>query len=608
MTPGRRLILASPIFGDTPHVLAFPTEDGRGLALEPRDTQALLERPSTYYAALSRSIAERMAGELEVGHAAASVLARDPTVLLTYLFLDRAVRVLRLVQREGVDTLAVPDVRDDPADRLEWLRVRSSTSAVFNQMVLSRAAEAWGLPRVDFSGEFPAEPASPKKAALNNNFTAPSVARRVQWKLCRLLSRRWGRIPTSGLSYSTENFLNGFMFWPGRLADLGGVFPPLRPVDAALRRRVLAAAIEACAPEWRALLESFGASAEVSERSVPIWRDFVVLHYPTTLLEDAPANLATASAELRPFRRSALLFSETGDTRSQTMLAAAREAGLRVVGFQHGAHYGFAPHAVFVEQEFAHCDAFVGWGWTELPNHPLTRNVKTISMPAPWLSDRGRRWRSLLTRPSTKRWDVLLMTDKFFKFPPTLYTNRAGRMDFLADYCRNLEQVVRALTGEGLTVLHHPFDRMSAAVQAGTLARLERELDGRYVLDGCFDKGLTAELIGKAKLTVWDEPGTGWFECLIAGVPSLLMWPRLPVAEEPYARPLFDSVERVGVSHHKAESLAAEAARCAADPRAWLSRPDRAAAVGALCRRYAWTQDDWPKPWARFVKELAGTS
>lgn len=604
MVSSRRPIAASIPADAASCELAFPTEDGRGLALSLADVRALLERPSGYYAALSAAIARRMAAEMGIPAPAGGVLARDPAVLLAYLFLDRTIRVARLVERHGAQSLAVIEAPDEPAGRLERLRGDSSQSARFNQAVLCRAAEAWDLPRAAApAGLFP--PRKPAgRAPVNNNFVAPDLRRRLKWKLSRLLSRRWGRVAALGLSYSTENFLDGLMFWPGRLAELAGSYPPRLGADADLRRRVLAPALDETAGAWSELLASFGVTAAAAGKSASAWKEFALVHYPTTLLEDAPENLAKARAELAPFAGSSLFFSETGDVRSQTMLAAAKEIGLRTVEFQHGAHYGFAPHPVFIEQEFAHCDAFVSWGWTTLPDHPLTRGVKTMPMPAPWLSDRRRRWARALRGGGSRPRDILLLTDKLFHFPPTLYTNRAGRMDFLPEYSRRLEALARGLAGAGLKVLHKPFDRMSAEAQERTIARLRKDLGGLYSLDEEFDKGLTDRLLREAKVTVWDEPGTGWFECLTSGIPALLIWPRLPCGEEPYARPAFVGLEQTGVVHSSVESLVAEAARCAEDPAAWLAEPRRARAVDAACRLYAWTEDDWAGRWRKFLSRL----
>lgn len=605
MEEPRKLLLAAPPAGgeDAPHVLCFPTEDGAGAALERRDVEALLEKPSELYAALVAALLSGLGRELGAAAPAARVLARDPVALLGYFFLDRLVRVHRVIEREGAGRLAAPETKDSVADRLEWFRARSASSVAFNQYAVSRAAAALSVPLVAPPRLAADEP--PSRAPFGNlNFTPPSLPRRVFWKLCREASKRFGKVPTLGLSYSTENFLDGRMYWPGRLVDLHGRFEPKKAADPALRRRLLPPAVRECAPAWRSLLGSFGLDAPAADRALEAFSEFLVLQYPTTLLEDAPENLARAREKLERFRGSQLLFSETGDTHTQTMLAAAKELGIKTMAFQHGSHYGFAPHATFNELEFAHCDRFIGWGWTRLPDRPLTRGIDTVALPAPWLSERRRRWRRILGQGTRKRSDVLLMTDKFFHFPPTIYTNRAPRMDFLQSYNRDLEAIARGLAGAGLTIRHKPFDHASKRMQSETIARLERELGGRYRVESGLDKGLSERLIAEAALTVWDEPGTGWFECLVSGLPALLRWPRLPSGEQDYAAEAFAELERVGVSHRSVESLTAEAARCAADPESWLAAPERAEAVARLCRRFAWTEDGWPRLWRDFVAGL----
>jgi putative transferase (TIGR04331 family) len=118
------------------------------------------------------------------------------------------------------------------------------------------------------------------------------------------------------------------------------------------------------------------------------------------------------------------------------------------------------------------------------------------------------------------------------------------------------------------------------------------------------EKGLTAALLGRCHVVVWDQPGTGLLECLTAGIPNLVLWTRLFNSEPVWAKEDFAALERVGIVHRDPDSLLNEVIAFKKDAAGWMGSPERRAVIDRFCHRYARTARDWAQQWKRFIATL----
>ena len=586
------------------HARFFPDEAHPATALGSQDIACLTDGLSAVYAAAAAGVAEKMSERLDLPPAAARVLARDPMVLLTHLILDRMFRLKRLVDREGRAVLRAPRGELKAPALLTELGQAAVSSRAFNEALLGRVAAVWHL-ETAASATAPAMRAS--KPIANLNFAAPDLVRRVVWKSRRVSSRLAGRIPALGLAYAESCFLDAGLIGPGHLADLHGAADAQAPAaDKKLRREVVAAGCLRTQDALGALLASQGFDASEREDAVRAHAELCAELFPRARLEGLEPRMKTARKSLSRFSRRSLVLSEVGDERTACMLAAARSLGMPVVGIQHGAHYGFVDAPCHIELEYAHLDRFVTWGWSRLPAHPLCERLETIPLPSPWMSERAKRWRRELPAPGTKsaRWDALLMTERIPSFPATLTTVRLNRLDILPVLDADLSGLVSALTAAGLKVLHKPFNATSAEAQSEAIATLAAAHGKSYAAYDRLDKGMSPELLSSVGMVVWDEPGGGLFECLVSGVPTLLLWNQSRYPASPRADAPFRALEEAGICHRTPESLAAAAAELRRDPAAWLAQPRRARLIAQVCRELSWADDDLARPWRRFLDAL----
>lgn len=580
----------------------FPIEAAPEACLAPADVQRLFWEPSGFHGRLADAVGRRLAEETGLPKAAAASLARDGGVLAGYLFLDRALRWQRLTERLPASRLTAPRAQppDVRADAVKLLTA-SGGSREFNQALIAELAPAWGVRVVDAKAADTAAAGSPSPVR-NFNFSAVGFTRRVLRRLARDSGRALGRVPSGDLAYSSDYFLDAWVIGAGRLSPVSPTLPVPPPPDEALRLRVLGGAAEEVSGELAGLLSSWGVGC--ASAAAGIFGSYLTRVWPAPLLEGAAPGVAVFRGALKRFGGRPLLFSSPGTARTSLLLAAARAEGLSTVGVQHAVHYGFMRATTYTELEYAHCDRFVTWGWTRLSGHPIHDRIMAVPLPSPWLSERRREWAGVRPGGKGRKADILLMTDKFHRFPMTAGTNRLSRNDFVAGFAADLGVLVDALAGSGYKVLHKPFDLASAEAQGGVTAELARRHGGSYVLHEQLDKGLTKSLVESCSLVLWDEPGTGFFECLTAGIPTMLYWPRIYSDEEEFARPAFKKLEAAGLAHRTVDALVAALGVFRSAPAGWMSDPTRRDAAEAVCREFAWADDDWGARWRAFVDSL----
>lgn len=579
----------------------FPNEDRPDARLSPAEVEALAWVPSPWYAALSRVVARRWEERGGPPVAAGEVLAREAAVLIGYAFLERLLRWERLVARAGAESLSCPAApAPRPGPDTVTLRGLCAGSREFNQWLIAELAPIFGVP-VSEQESAAESPAVKPPAVLNHNFTPVGLGRRVLRRLARDGGRLFGRAPCLGMAYASDYLLDGWVIGPGRLSPLSVELPPAPPVNESLRAAVLAPAFEQTGAEMTRAAESIGIPRERAIAALPAWSSIALRLWPAPLFEAAPVRVASARTALERYGRAPLFFSDSGDARTTTVIAAARAAGNPVVDCQHAVHYGFVPATTYTELEYENIDRFVSWGWTSMPRPPRGRAVRVDRLPSPWMSERRREWRSQF-RPALGGRGCLLMTDKFQRFPATAGTNRLSRNDFIPDFAKDLERVVTALVSAGLAVRHKPFDAASRDALSRVIERLRVAHPEHYALHESLDKGLTPELAATASVLIWDEPGTGLFECLAGGLPTILYWPRLYTREEPGARDSFLRLEEAGLACRDASALARLAASAAAGPMAWVADPSRRAAAERFVDEWAKADDDWASAWRAYVR------
>jgi len=67
------------------------------------------------------------------------------------------------------------------------------------------------------------------------------------------------------------------------------------------------------------------------------------------------------------------------------------------------------------------------------------------------------------------------------------------------------------------------------------------------------------------------------------------------------------ALERLGIVHRNVATLLNELQRFKILPHAWMNDPERTSLISRFSREFAWTSDDWPEHWRRYLDGLSNS-
>ena len=583
----------------------FPSELGGGVTITQDEMLQLSQTYSRLYETYISRLSVRLVSQFDITEPVANILARRALVPLVHCFMDRLVRVKKAIYCAS-SQLATPRQKLFPAlDTIEAFEQCAGGNPAFNQSIIWLMGRVWQLPESDSVPEQP--PFTPQIGFKNNMFrlyprTYLRLIKKIWLRLMGLLPR--SRFPTLTMANATGAFLQ-HGFYSKYLGDVIPKWPlVVISIDRALRENLLSDDfIED--NELTVFLIELELEVHEQKRARVLFRDFLRCYYPSSLLEAIPENMKQALQTLQPFKKRMLISSNGRDTRSSYVVAGAKQMGLSIIDHQHGGQYGYLEDmSSFLELEYPGVDQFLSWGWSQLPDHPAAKGISVIELPSPWLSERKRYWAEL-DLGGEREYDFLLMPNMVKRFPEAPQGASASRIDLIQEFATSLKHLVSSAAEMGIRILHKPYNTTTVNLLAKTMRELELIGGPHYFCEQRLDKGLTHELVQRCHVVLWDQPGTGFLECLSSNIPTMVYWPRTYSQEETWAKPIFLELEQLGIVHRGTDTLLEEFEKFKVSPESWMDSLERVALVNRFCRQFAWTSEEWPQYWRRYFDELS---
>lgn len=306
----------------------------------------------------------------------------------------------------------------------------------------------------------------------------------------------------------------------------------------------------------------------------------VARNMPTALVEEWP-DRAQALSGLKPYPK--VIVTGLGSHWNSDFAiwsAAARLAGSRFVGLQHGGTYGERDACSFEAHERAVSDAYVTWGWSE--------GARTVALPAPRLSGIPRRHRPVTNGPIL--WVGTSDAPYVYQLGP-----RPVGPQFL-NYFASQRAFDTGLDAETRPqVLFRPYpSSFGWADQPG----LTGDAPGVALDD--FSRGFHQRM-AEARLVVVDHLGsTTMLEALSANIPVLCFGSTDDFDIRPSAQVPYDRLAAQGLYYRSAAAAAAAVNRIAADIPTWWAAPERQFAARAFADTFA-RRGKFLGVWRRFL-------
>ena len=260
---------------------------------------------------------------------------------------------------------------------------------------------------------------------------------------------------------------------------------------------------------------------------------------------------------------------------------------MKLVGTQHGCHYGTARWFREEDHQVAIYDRFFSWGWDS------RREPKIKPLAAAKLNKAKH---LLRPRPDGR---ILLATYTFARYAYKMFSvpvSGSGALTFFDEqfrFARALPQAVR----ETLLVRLFPNDRdwSQGLLWDQACPGVETYLGTTVSM---------FEQMNQSRLFVTLANSTPALEGLVADFPSVLLTNPGTFEVSDDATPYFDGLREAGILHDTPEDAAAKVAEVFEDPLQWWNRAEVQKARREFCARFALTSDRWLLEWRKELVAL----
>jgi putative transferase (TIGR04331 family) len=261
------------------------------------------------------------------------------------------------------------------------------------------------------------------------------------------------------------------------------------------------------------------------------------------------------------------------------------EKGARLVGTQHGGHYGTARSWAVERHELACYDRYFTWGWK--------RKQAPQARPAP----SGKLAHAVDTFRADPQGKVLWAWNSFVRYFYCFQSMPLGpqALNYVEEQFRFAHAISKAARSRVL-IRRYPVD-----YGWNEMKRWQDQKLDIPVYQG--PKSLEAQL-NDSCLYVGTTNTTTYLETFAANYPTLLFWnPKYwEIHEE--AKSTFALLQEADILHSTPESAADTLNEIHDSVEKWWSSPIRQEARKRFCQDYAWTRPSWLKDWKSALNEL----
>ena len=263
------------------------------------------------------------------------------------------------------------------------------------------------------------------------------------------------------------------------------------------------------------------------------------------------------------------------------------ERGAKLVGTQHGGHYGTALWSANETHEKKVADRYFTWGWKE--SGEVIKTIPLVSGQLAGTKEKidfeekgGILWLGM-SRPRYSNW--------MFSAPVG-----SQMLEYIQDQLSFIEDL--SLEIQNLLTMR----LFNADYGWGIKEQLSAQFPNLYFDPR--DKNMYQKLC-KSRLAIGTYNATTNLEILSANFPIVAFWnfDHWPLREA--AKPYFEDLCKVGIFHKTPESAAAKVNEIYKDPLQWWRLSSVQDARKKFCHRFARTSENWMGEWKEKLQKLA---
>ena len=537
-------------------------------------------------------------------------LLRPITTTLINIFLDRALRALYQINNYESNISVLEINFSDDINFLGELHELSFQSWKFNQEIIKRILISLKINSLKAPSDFyyPEHISEPSpKNLMFDPLGKKSYIRKIYHRCLDYIPKSKSSILAFGFAYDL-NYVK-----QARLCGPYGIFKTYQKKinikysikDQQKRSKIKINIKEILIDEIKKAITLFDEDIDVDmiNSVASIFPDFYFDYFPTSALENVNENIRLCLSILDKEKPKALFGTElkVNTNHGYFVSCAAKIKGIKVLGYQHGGHYGYIEdNFMHAQYEYFLYDRMITWGWNKFDEH--FPKCEVANLPVPFFSDikKKKLVKKILSKKKLNQADFIFFSNKIQRFPQ-VSTCGQSRIDFINEYKIVLENLFKKSKKRNLFAIHKPFNKNTLIFLNTFFKQLEKVGGKNYKLYSNMYKGLSEEVLLSANIIIFDQIGTGTLECFNMEIPTLVLWPRIYSKEVEWDKTLFLELEKNGVLHRSVNSLLDEVELFKSSPKMWMNNPNRKNSITKFCNKYAKSDENWIKKWKSFL-------
>jgi putative transferase (TIGR04331 family) len=255
------------------------------------------------------------------------------------------------------------------------------------------------------------------------------------------------------------------------------------------------------------------------------------------------------------------------------------ERGVKLVGTQHGGHYGTCLWSTIDDHLIKIYDRFYTWGWS------ADNCDNTIPMSAVQLN------RVKMKVHHKKEGRFLMVSKAISRYARYVYSGSIAAKGHL-DYLEDGYSFVSALSEENkrkllIRLYRNDFEWLQKERWFTKFPEIE-----------CYSGSKSfPDQLSESILCICTYNATAYLETFAADFPTIVFWKPEHWELSSSAEPYFEKIREVGILHNTPDSAAKKVNEISHDPLSWWQQPEIQEAKDQFCSQFARTSDNWLKEW-----------
>lgn len=261
------------------------------------------------------------------------------------------------------------------------------------------------------------------------------------------------------------------------------------------------------------------------------------------------------------------------------------DRGAKLVGTQHGGHYGTGLWSSTEKHEIQIYNMFYTWGWKS----ETYKNTKPLAAVKLNMAKR------VVPKNDGRILLVLMAVPRYSYHMYSLPVSSSGMLLYINDQYRFVRKLSKENQKPLLVYPYHQDYKWSQMERWNSeFPEIECSRNGKSILDQ----------LNESRLFIGTYNATTYIETFVANFPTIMFWNPDHWELNPSAQPYFDELRKVGILHDTPESAAAMVNEISLDPAFWWNQPKVQRAKNQFCFKFARTSDNWLYEWNETLNSL----